>query len=254
MALDYSAQEMMIIAAAREIGDRDVVFVGMRLPLTAYAVARLTHAPNAVGLFECGLQRDAPATETLYTMGDPPNQEGAMWATGTCQVMSLLPRGRVDIGFIGGAEVDRFGNVNTSYIGDVAAPKVKLPGSGGAADIAAMARRLLVVMRHQRHRLVARVDFVTTPGYLDGGDGRAAAGLRHGGPSALITDLAVLRPRPPENALCLASWHPGTDPDEIIANTGWALEVLEGAAETPPPSPAELAALRQVDGEGFWRN
>jgi glutaconate CoA-transferase subunit B len=253
MSGDYSAQEMMIVAAAREIRDREVVFVGMRLPLTAYAVARLTHAPNAVGLFECGLQRDAPAAETLYTMGDPANQEGAMWATGTCQVMGMLPRGRVDIGFIGGAEVDRYGNVNTSYIGDVSAPRVKLPGSGGAADIAAMAGRLLVVMRHEKRRLVARVDYVTTPGYLDGGDSRAAAGLGRGGPAALITDLAILRPRPPENALCLASWHPGSEVAEITANTGWALEVLPQAGETPAPTAAELAALRRVDSEGFWR-
>ncbi len=249
----YSARELMIIAAAREIADGEVVFVGMRLPLTAYAVARLTHAPNAVGLFECGLQRDRPADGLLHTMGDPPNQAGAAWATGTCQVMGLLQAGRADIGFIGGAEVDRYGNVNTSYIGDPARPEVKLPGSGGAADIAAMARRLLIIVQHEKRRLVSRVGYVTTPGFLDGGDGRRAAGLAHGGPAAVITDLAVLRPRPPENVLCLASWHQGSDPAAVRANTGWDLEVFAQAGETPAPTPDEMEALRQVDREGFWR-
>ena len=174
---DFSVQELMIIAAAREIADGEVVFVGMRLPITAYGVARLTHAPNAVGLFECGIVRTEPAADMLYTMGDPPNQLGAAWSAGLVQVMGQLQRGRVDAGFIGGAEVDRFGNVNTSYIGDFAKPRVKLPGSGGAADIAALAKRLLVIINHDRRRLVERVGYVTSPGYLTGGDSRADAGL-----------------------------------------------------------------------------
>ncbi len=166
----YSTQELMIIAAAREIHPGDVVFVGMRLPITAFGVARLTHAPDAIGLFESGVQRYEPAREMLYTMCDPANQLRAGWLTGTCQIMGMLPAGRVDVGFIGGAEIDRFGNINTSYIGDIAQPKVKLPGSGGAADIAATAHRLLAILKHQKHRLVQRVDYVTSPGHLDGGD------------------------------------------------------------------------------------
>ena len=154
----YSTQELMIIAAAREIQDGELVFVGMRLPITAYGVARLTHAPDAVGLFEGGIARYAPAEGTLYTMCDPANQLRAAWTTGLVQVMGLLQRGRVDAGFIGGAEIDKFGNINTSYIGGHAAPKVKLPGSGGAADIAAMAKRLIAIMNHEKHRLVERVE------------------------------------------------------------------------------------------------
>ena len=146
----------MIIAAAREIKDGERIFVGMRLPITAYGVARLTHAPNAVGLFECGIVRYAPAEGMLYTMGDPPNQVGAAWSTGLVQVMSLLQRGRVDAGFIGGAEIDRFGNINTSYIGDIGNPTIKLPGSGGAADIAAMSKRLLAIMNHEKRRQIGR--------------------------------------------------------------------------------------------------
>lgn len=249
---DYSIQELMIIAAAREIKDGELVFVGMRLPITAYGVARLTHAPNAVGLFECGVARYAPAGDMLYTMGDPPNQLNAAWGTGLIQVMSQLQRGRVDAGFIGGAEVDRFGNVNTSYIGAIDNPSIKLPGSGGAADIAAMAGRLLVIINHQKRRLVQKVDYVTSPGYLDGGQARSKAGLG-GGPSAIITDRAILRPYGPENEMHLASIHQGHDVGEVCENTGWDLQVSPEMVETPPPTHKEMAALHEIDKEGFWR-
>lgn len=251
--MESSAQERMIIAAAREIADGEVVFVGMRLPIIAFAVARLTHAPNAVGLFECGIVRHRPADGMLYTMADPPNQQGAAWTTGTVQLMGMLQGGRVDLGFIGGAEVDRFGNINTSYIGDFRAPRIKLPGSGGAADIAAMSGRLIVIVHHDRRRLVERVGYVTSPGYLGGGRARAQAGLARGGTAAVITDLAVLRPHGPTHELHLASWQPGSDPDAIRARTGWDLKLTPDARQTPPPSPAELGALRTIDRDGFWR-
>ena len=249
---DYSIQELMIIASAREIQDGELVFVGMRLPITAYGVARLTHAPDAVGLFECGVARYAPATDMLYTMGDPPNQLNAAWTTGLIPGMSQLTRGRVDAGFIGGAEVDRFGNVNTSYIGDYNNPKIKLPGSGGAADIAAMSKRLLVIINHEERRLVEKVDYVTSPGYLDGGDSRDRAGLQ-GGPSAIITDLAILRPYGPDNEMHLASLHQGHSVEEVQEKTGWDLKVSPKMIETPPPSAEEMAALHEIDKEGFWR-
>jgi glutaconate CoA-transferase subunit B len=252
MAAGYSTQELMIVAAAREIADGDVVFVGMRLPIVAYGVARLTHAPNAVGLFECGIVRYAPAGEALYTMGDPPNQLGAAWSTGLIQVMGQLQRGRVDAGFIGGAEIDRFGNINTSYIGEIAAPRVKLPGSGGAADIAAMAKRLIAIMNHQKHRFVERVGYVTSPGFLDGGESRAEAGLE-GGPAAVITDRCILRPYGPDHELHLASVHPEHSVEEVGAHTGWSLKPVPGLGETPPPSRDELAALHAIDKDGNWR-
>jgi len=250
----WSTRELMIVAASREIADGDVVFVGMRLPIMAFAVARLTHAPNAVGLFECGIVRDEPAATMLYTMGDPGNQLGAAWCTSTINVMGMMQAGRVDVGFIGGAEIDRFGNINSSYIGDFQAPKVKLPGSGGAADIAAMSRRLLEVMSHGRKRLVPRVGYVTSPGYLYGGGGRAGAGLTRGGPAALITDLAVLRPHGEDGELHLASWHPGATVEGVRAETGWDLKLMPGAAETRAPTQAELEALHRADPHGFWRS
>jgi glutaconate CoA-transferase subunit B len=249
---DYSIQELMIVAAAREIRDGEVVFVGMRLPITAYGVARLTHAPNAVGLFECGIVRYAPAEGMLYTMGDPPNQLGAAWSTGLVQVMSLLQRGRVDAGFIGGAEIDRYGNINTSYIGEIGNPTIKLPGSGGAADIAAMSKRLLAIMNHEKRRLVERVDYVTSPGFLAGGAARAALGLG-GGPAAVITDRAILKPFGTDNELHLSSLHPGHTFEEVCAHTGWDLKSMPDLVETPPPRRDELAALHTIDRDGFWR-
>ena len=242
----------MIIAAAREIRDGELVFVGMRLPITAYGVARLTHAPDAVGLFEGGVARYAPADTTLYTMCDPANQLRAAWTTGLLQVMGQLQRGRIDAGFIGGAEIDRFGNINTSYIGGHETPKVKLPGSGGAADIAAMAKRLIAIMNHEKHRLVERVGYVTSPGYLDGGETRRRAGLS-GGPAAVITDRCVLRPHGATRELHVASVHPGHSFDEIRANTGWDVEAAPDMAETPVPSAAEMTALHKIDKDGFWR-
>ena len=249
---DYSTQELMIVAAAREIRDGEVIFVGMRLPIAAFGVARLTHAPNAVGLFECGIARYDPSAETLYTMADPANQLGAAWATGLIQVMGQLQRGRVDAGFIGGAEIDRFGNINSSYIGELKAPRVKLPGSGGAADIAAMAKRLIAIMNHQKHRFVEKVGYVTSPGFLDGGESRAAAGLG-GGPAAVITDRCILRPHGPDRELHLASVHPEHSAAEVREHTGWDLKPMPGLAETPPPSREELAALHAIDKDGVWR-
>lgn len=251
---EYSTRELMIIAAAREIKDGERIFVGMRLPITAYGVARLTHAPNAVGLFESGVARYEPAEGMLYTMCDGPNQLGAAWTTGLIQIMGLLSGGRIHAGFVGGAEIDRFGNINTSYIGDVDAPRVKLPGSGGAPDIAAMAERLIVVIDHRKHRLVERVDYVTSPGFLDGGDARARAGLAGAGPTAVITDRAILRPHGPTNELHLATVHPGHTVEEVVENTGWALKSVPEVGETPPPSAEELAALHRIDKEGYWRS
>jgi len=250
---EYSAQELMVAVASREIRDGDLVFVGMRLPILAYAVARNSHAPAARGLFEVGLLRDQPASRFLGTMGDPPNVAGALWATRMSNAMALMAQGNVDLGFIGGAEVDRFGNLNTSYVGDPGRPRVKLPGSGGGADIAILSRRWVTLMGHERRRLVERVAFVTSPGYGDGTPRwRQRHGLLGGGPVAIITTLAVLRFPDGGGEAYLSSLHPGHAVDEVLENTGWDLQVADDVSETTPPSEAELAAIRRFDPDGFW--
>ncbi len=254
MALSsYTPQELMVAVAAREIQDGDLVFVGMRLPILAYAVARNAHAPHARGLFEVGLMRDQPAEGFLGTMGDPPNVAGALWATRMSNVMALMAQGSVDLGFIGGAEVDRFGNLNTSYIGEPAHPNVKLPGSGGGADIAILSRRWVTLMSHERRRLVDRVSFVTSPGYGDGSaHWRKRNGLLGGGPVAIITTLCVLRFPELGGEAFLASVHPGRTVEEVRSETGWDLKVAGDVSETPEPTESELSAIKRFDPEGFW--
>lgn len=250
---NYTPQELMVAVASREIHDGDLVFVGMRLPILAYAVARNAHAPTARGLFEVGLMRDQPASAFLGTMGDPPNVTGSSWATRMSNVMGLMAQGQVDLGFIGGAEVDRFGNLNTSYVGEPSRPKVKLPGSGGGADIAVLSRRWVTLISHERRRLVARVSFVTSPGHGDGSPGwRKRNGLLGGGPAAIITTLCVLRFPEGGGEAYLASVHPGRTVDQVQAETGWDLKVAEGVGETPAPTQGELSAIRKFDPEGFW--
>jgi glutaconate CoA-transferase subunit B len=242
---DYTDQELMIAVAAREIRDRELVFVGMRLPIVAYAVARNTHAPNARGLFEVGLLRDQPASTYLGTMGDPPNVAGALWATRMSNVMALMAQGMVDLGFIGGAEVDRYGNLNTSYVGPPERPRVKLPGSGGGADIAILSRRWVTLMTHERRRLVDRVSFVTSPGHGDGSpDWRRRHGLLGGGPAAIITTLCVFRFPPEGGEAYVDTVHPGRTLAEVRAATGWDVSFGAAVGETPPPTEAELREIR----------
>jgi glutaconate CoA-transferase subunit B len=251
VTLVYTPAELMVAAAAREIQDGEIVFVGMRLPLLAFCLARSTHAPTAVGLFENGVVRDSPAMAFLVTMSDGPNVTGAVWCTEMREVMGLMQSGRVTLGFIGGAQVDRFGNLNTTYVGPRSG-RVRLPGSGGAADIASLARRHVVIMAHERRRFVERVDHVTSPGHGGGGDWRARTGLAGGGPSAVITTLGVLRFDAETREMVLASVHPGVAAEEVRAQTGWPLRLADPVIETPPPSGGELAIIRRFDPEGFW--
>jgi len=248
----FTDRELMVIAAGREIRDGDVVFVGMRLPLLAFAFAKRTHAPAAIGLFENGVVRDQPAPETLMTMSDTPNIPGALWCTGTLNIMAMLQQGLVDLGFIGGAEIDRYGNLNTSYIGDWRVPKVRLPGSAGGADIASLSKRFVVIMPQEKHRFRERVDYITSPGFGDGAGWRERVGLAGGGPAAVITTLGVFGFDAASKEMLLASYHPGQSVASVKAATGWALRVAPDARETPTPSEAELEIVRACDPAGFW--
>jgi len=252
LPLDFTDRELMVIAAAREIRDDELVFVGMRLPLVAFSFAKRTHAPGATGLFESGVMRDQPATGTLMTMSDTANIPGALWCTGTLEIMALLQQGLVDLGFIGSAEIDRFGNLNTSYIGDWRHPKVRLPGSGGGGDIASLARRFVVIMPQEKRRFRERVDYITSPGFGEGPGWRERVGLPGGGPAAVVTTLGVFRFDPASCEIYLASYHPGQSVESVRAATGFALAVAPDVRVTPTPSAAELAVVRECDPAGFW--
>ena len=240
----------MVTAAAREIRDGEVVFVGMRLPLIAFVVAKCTHAPRAVGLFENGVIRTTPAPELIYTMADPPNIRGATQCLDMLGVMGLLQSGRVDLGFLGAAEVDRFGNLNSTQVTS-GNGIVRLPGSGGACDIASLAHRFVALLEHDKRRLPERVSYMTSPGNGDGRGWRQRIGLPRGGPAAVITTKAVLRFDENGEAY-LDSVHPGITVQDIVTNTGWTLRTATNVRETAVPSDEELKAIREYDREGFW--
>lgn len=243
----------MVAAAAREIRDGEIVFVGMRLPMLAFLVAKRTHAPRAIGLFENGVIREEPAPELLYTMADSPNLRGATQCGTMLDVMGLLQQGRVDVGFLGAAEVDRFGNLNTTW-GQRGGEEVRLPGSGGACDIACLSRRTVVLLEHDASRLVERVRHITSPGFGFGRTWRRTQGLpEDSGPSAVITTLGVLRYDRNGEAF-LASVHPGASVQEVVERTGWALRAPDDVPLTPAPNEAELAVMREIDPQGYWTN
>ncbi len=244
-------RQVMVVAAAREIHDGEIVFVGMRLPLLGFALARALHAPRIIGLFENGVIRDTPPAAPIITMGDPPNIVGALSCTTLLDVMGHLQCGRVDVGFLGGAQVDRFGNLNTTWV-EEGGRRTRLPGSGGAADIASLARRTVVIMQHERRRFPARVGYLTSPGYGTGGRWRQEAGLPGGGPARVITSLGVLGFDRDSGEMVLERVHPGVDVDEVQAHTGWELRVSPDLRTTPEPTPQELGALRQCDPDGTW--
>ncbi|HVH64600.1 MAG TPA: CoA-transferase [Candidatus Acidoferrum sp.] len=237
----FTRRELMVVAAAREIRDHEVVFVGMRLPLLGFGLAKATHAPDAIGLFENGVIRDRPAEAFIYTMGDPPNIAGAVACLGLNDVMSLLQQGRVDVGFIGGAEIDPLGNLNTTRTSS-SGSIVRLPGSGGGGDIASLAGRTVLIMEHEPRRFRPRVDYITSPGHF--------AGRRRGGPATLITTLGVfdLSPR----GVQVRSLHPGVSPDQVRQATGFPITIDAATPPTPPPTTGELAYIRRADPEGFW--
>lgn len=250
--MEWTMKELMVTAVAREIRDGDIVFVGMRLPLLAFALAKRTHAPTAVGFFENGVIRETPSPELLYTMGDTPNLYQATSCGDMLSVMGPLQQGRVALGIIGGAEVDRYGNINTTEVVDEKGGKTRLPGSGGACDIASLAQRLVIIMAHERRRFPARVSYITSPGYGEGHNWRQMMGLPGGGPGAVITDLAVLRFDRVTGEAMLASVHPGIPVERVQEQTGWTLRLAENLHTTPPPTRDELRILREIDPAGFW--
>jgi glutaconate CoA-transferase subunit B len=239
---------MMSVAASRALADGAVCFVGIGLPSTAANLARRTHAPNLVLIYESGTIGAKPDTLPL-SIGDGVLAETADAVVGVPEVFNYwLQPGRIDIGFLSGAQLDRFANINSTVIGDdYRHPKVRLPGAGGAPEIAASCREVVMVVRQSPRAFVARVDFVTSVGFGTGPGYREGLGLRGAGPRTVITNLGILRPDPVTCELTLTHLHHGVDLDRVRANTGWELAVASDLAQTPPPSAEELAVLRELE-------
>jgi len=243
--------ELMTVNAARLLRDGDVVFVGVGLPNLACNLARRTHAPGLVMIYEAGVIGAQPARLPL-SIGDPTLVTGALSVCSMFDVFACyLQRGLVTVGFMGGAQIDRFGNVNATVIGDYRKPKVRLPGSGGSMEIAAWADRCYYITPHEKRRFPPQVDFHTSAGFLGGRHERQAAGLRGGGPAAVVTDLGILEPDE-AGELVLAAVHPGVDPEQARAQTGWDLQLAPTLQTTEPPTESELSWLRQLDPQGIY--
>lgn len=250
--IEYSSSELLTINAARLLRDRDVVFVGVGLPNLACNLARNTHAPNLVMIYEAGVIGAQPSRLPL-SIGDPTLVSGAISVCSMYEIFTLyLQRGNVDVGFLGGAQIDRFCNINATVVGDYHAPKVRLPGSGGSMEIAAWANRCYIITPHQKRRFPEKVDFRTSAGFLGGRAEREAAGLRGAGPQAVVTDLGIMEPD--ENGeLTLVALHPGKTVAQVKENTGWDLKIDANLRGTKPPTEVELRILREeLDPERIY--
>jgi glutaconate CoA-transferase subunit B len=242
----WTDDEMMTIAAARLLWNDCVCFVGIGLPSAACNLARLTHAPEIVLVYESGTIGTRPDVLPL-SIGDGELAETASCVVPLPEIFSYyLQAGRIDVGFLGAAQVDRYGNLNSTVIGSYGAPTTRLPGAGGAPEIAAHARACFVMLRASPRSCVAQLDFRTSAGYLDGPGGRERAGARGGGPRAVITDFGVLRPHPQTLELQVAALYPGFDVGRARAAVGWPLQAAATIESIDPPSAAELAALRAL--------
>ncbi len=243
--LEYTSDEIMTVSAARELADRSVCFVGIGLPSTAANLARRTHAPHIVLIYESGCIGAKP-DRLPRSIGDGVLAETATAVVSVPEIFTYwLQAGRVDIGFLGAAQVDRRGNINTTVIGDYARPAVRLPGAGGAPEIAASSRRLVITLRHNPRSLVDRLDFVTSVGHGHPATDRGRLGLPGGGPQTIITDLGVLCYNEELGEFVLGAHHPGVRVEDIRAATGWPLVVADNLTETVPPTEEELVELRR---------
>jgi glutaconate CoA-transferase subunit B len=246
----HTATEMMAVAAARALRDGQVVFVGIGLPSQAANLARRLHAPDLVLVYESGTL-DTKPDELPLSIGDGILADTALTVVGVPEVFNYwLQPGRIDVGFLSGAQIDSFGNLNTTVIGEYAEPEVRLPGSGGAPEISASCREVIIVMRHRRRAFVDRVDFVTSVGHGTGPGDRALLGLPGAGPVRLITDLGVLEPDAESGELMLTALHPGVTVEEVRAETGWPLQVAAQLGTTAPPTDEELDTLRAMKTVG----
>jgi glutaconate CoA-transferase subunit B len=243
----FTTDEMMTVAASRRLRNGTVCFVGIGLPSAAANLARLTHAPDLVLIYESGTIGAKPAVLPL-SIADGELSETADLVVPIPEIFAYwLQGGRVDVGFLGAAQIDRFANINSTVIGAYQTPTTRLPGAGGAPEIATSAREVFIMLRQTPRGFVAKLDFISSVGHLDGGDARRRLGLPGQGPTVVITDMGILTPDPETRELTLTSIHPGINVAQVRAATGWPLRVAGDLEETPAPTATELAALRELN-------
>lgn len=244
--MNYTPAEMMTVAAARALSNGDICFVGIGLPSAACNLARLTHAPGIHLIYESGTLSTRPDVLPL-SIGDGELCETSLTTVAVVEIFRYwLQGGRVTVGFLGGAQVDRFGNLNSTVIGDYARPKVRLPGSGGATEIATGCGEIFIVMRQTARSFVRRLDFLTSLGHGRTGRERRELGISTKGPTLLVSDLCVMRPDPETNEMTVTSLHPGITREQVCRNTGWDVRFADRVEETRPPSGEELEVLRDL--------
>jgi len=243
---DFTPNEMMTIAAARALSNDDVCFVGIGAPSAACNVARLTHAPDITLIYESGTIGTAPNVLPL-SIGDGELCETAVTTVSVPEMFRYwLQGGRISIGFLGAAQLDRFGNINTTVIGDYHKPKVRLPGGGGAPEIATSCGQVFITMKQATRGMVEKIDFYTSFGHGEGGNHRERLGITTKGPTLLITDLAIWKPDPETKEFTVVSMHRGVTRDKVQETCGWKVRFSEQLEETPPPSELELTTLREL--------
>ncbi len=240
----FTLQEMMAVAAAREIKDGEKVIIGTGLPLLGAFLAQKTHAPNMVAIYESGAI-DCKPLVTPFSVADSVLVPGSAMQGGLMEGLGIVHAGELDLGFLGGAQIDKYGNLNTHVIGDYRNPKVRFAGSGGSNDIGAGCKRTIIMMLHQKQRFSEKIDFVTTPGYFGGGKERERYGFYGNGPSAVISTMGILRFDPQTKEMYLDSYHPGVTVEQIKENTGWDLKVAPDVRETERPAPELIRILRE---------
>ena len=244
--MTYTASEMMTVAAARALTNDDICFVGIGFPSAACNLARLTHAPRLTLVYESGTIETKPAVLPL-SIGDGELFDTALTTVSVPEMFQYwLQGGRITVGFLGGAQVDRYGNLNSTVVGPYTRPKVRLPGSGGATEIATSCRRIYIVMRHDARAFVSRLDFLTSLGHGRTGRERRALGITTEGPALIVTDLCTMRPDPETGEFEVHTLHPGVTADRVCEKTGWNVRFVTEVDETPPPTVEELGVLRDL--------
>jgi glutaconate CoA-transferase subunit B len=243
---EYTSAEMMTVAAARTLRNEDVCFVGIGAPSAACNLARLTHAPGITLIYESGTIGTRPSVLPL-SIGDGELCDTALTTVSVPEMFRYwLQGGRITVGFLGGAQIDRYANLNTTVIGPYEKPKTRLPGGGGAPEIASHCREIYITMAQNRRAFVDKLDFITSLGHGTGGDHRARLGLKTQGPTRLLTDLCIFAPDPVTREMIVISIHAGVTREQIAANTGWEVRYAANAGVTPPPTREELQVLREL--------